>query len=75
MSDDGRGGWPPWSRMPSLKEMAEELGINFNDLVAEIENDTGPRQLAAKYEISQDMAGNLISHFYKYGIGSVMGGD
>ena len=69
------GGWPPWSRIPSLKEMAEEVGIDFDDLVEAIKEDQDPRQMAARFEISEELAGNLKDHFYKYGVSSVMGGD
>jgi len=58
-----------------LKEMAEEVGIDFDDLVEAIREDLNPRQLAARFEISEELAGNLKEHFYKYGVSSVMGGD
>jgi len=55
--------------------MAEEVGIDFDDLVEAIREDLNPRQLAARFEISEELAGNLKEHFYKYGVSSVMGGD
>ncbi len=58
-----------------MKEMAEEVGIDFDDLVEAIREDLNPRQLAARFEISEELAGNLKEHFYKYGVSSVMGGD
>lgn len=58
-----------------MKEMAEEVGIDFDDLVEAIKEDQDPRQMAARFEISEELAGNLKDHFYKYGVSSVMGGD
>jgi len=55
--------------------MAEEVGIDFDDLVEAIKEDQDPRQMAARFEISEELAGNLKDHFYKYGVSSVMGGD
>jgi hypothetical protein len=61
--------------MPSLKEMAEEVRIDFDDLVEAIGEDLSPQQIAARFQISEELAGDLKDHFYKYGISSVMGGD
>ncbi|MGE5544500.1 MAG: helix-turn-helix domain-containing protein [Bacillota bacterium] len=61
--------------MPSLKEMAEEVMIDFDDLVEAIGEDLTPQQMAARFQISEELAGNLKDHFYKYGVSSVMGGD
>lgn len=74
-TQDNKGRWPPWSRMPSLKEMAEEVEVDFDDLVQAIGENLSPQQLAARFEISQELAGDFKEHFYKYGISSVMGGD
>lgn len=61
--------------MPSLKEMAEEVEVNFDDLVGAIDEDLSPQQIAARFKISEELAGDFKDHFFKYGIGSVMGGD
>jgi len=61
--------------MPSLKEMADEVMIDFDELVQAIGEDLSPRQIAARFQISEELAGNLKDHFYKYGVSSVMGGD
>ncbi len=58
-----------------MKEMAEEVMIDFDDLVSAIQEDLSPRQMALRFKISEELAGELKDHFYKYGISSVMGGD
>ncbi|MGI6548825.1 MAG: helix-turn-helix domain-containing protein [Syntrophomonadales bacterium] len=58
-----------------MKEMAEEVRIDFDDLVEAIGEDLSPQQIAARFQISEELAGDLKDHFYKYGISSVMGGD
>lgn len=55
--------------------MAEEVMVDFDELVVAIGEDLSPQQMAARFEISEELAGNLKEHFYKYGVGSVMGGD
>ena len=48
--------------------------IDFDDLVEALKEDLNPRQMAARFEISEELAGNLKDHFDKYGVSSVMGG-
>ncbi len=55
--------------------MAEEVGVDFDDLIDAIAEDLSPQGISQKFEISEELAGNLKEHFFKYGIGSVMGGD
>lgn len=73
--DDGLGRWPPWSRMPSLKEMSEEVGIDFDDLVKAIRTEMSPSEMSQRFDISEELASNFTEHFFRYGIGSVMSGD
>lgn len=72
---NGQGGWPPWSRIPSLKEMAEEIGIDYEVLIEDIKNDVDSALMARSYGITEETVENLKEHFYRYGISSVMGGD
>lgn len=72
---DGKGRYPPWSMRPSLKEMAEELGIDHDELVACFKRDISSRKIADKFGITPQTAEILKEHFVKYGIGSVTGGD
>ncbi|MGE5416947.1 MAG: helix-turn-helix domain-containing protein [Acidobacteriota bacterium] len=71
----GTGRWPPWSRIPSIKEMVEELGIDYDQFTEELANFTPPEMIASRYGISDEMAANLVDHFMQYGVGSVSGGD
>jgi DNA-directed RNA polymerase specialized sigma subunit len=70
-----QGSFPPWSRIPSLKEMAEELEIDHDALIQSFARDKSDQELAEQFDISSETAASLREHFMKYGIGSVMGGD
>jgi len=61
--------------MPSLKEMAQEVEVDFDRLIDAIADDLSPQEMAQRFEISEELAGNFKEHFYKYGVHSVMGGD
>lgn len=58
-----------------MKEMAEEVGVDFDDLIDAIAEDLSPQDISQRFEISEELAGDFREHFLKYGIGSVMGGD
>ncbi|MGE5423603.1 MAG: helix-turn-helix domain-containing protein [Ignavibacteriales bacterium] len=55
--------------------MAEEVGIDFDELIDAIANDLNPVDMSEKFGISEDLAGNFKEIFFEYGISSVMGGD
>ncbi|NLB18168.1 MAG: helix-turn-helix domain-containing protein [Syntrophomonadaceae bacterium] len=61
--------------MPSMREMATELGIDYDELIESFSEDRTPQEMATKFDISNEMAANLKEHYYKFGISSVMGGD
>ncbi len=69
------GSFPPWSRIPSLQEMTDEAGIDFEQLIGSIENNSTIEEMAKKFQVSDSTIKALREHFYKYGISSVMGGD
>lgn len=69
------GRWAPWSRIPSLQEMTGELGIDFDEFIAMLKETDDARTLASRFGISEELAGNLVDHFYRYGVSSVMEGD
>lgn len=75
IKDYGQGSFPPWSRIPSLKEMTEEAGIDFDQFILLIQLGYTTGQIAQNLQISENTAMSLKEHFFKYGISSVMGGD
>ncbi|MDD3899131.1 MAG: helix-turn-helix domain-containing protein [Syntrophomonadaceae bacterium] len=74
-SDNGKGSFPPWSRIPGLNEMCEETGVDFDSFIEDLKTNTNLNDMAAKYEVSMDTISLLQQHFMKYGLSSVMGGD
>ena len=74
-NDNGKGSFPPWSRMPGLNEMCEEAGVDFDSFIEDIKNGAGLEDMAVKYGVSTETISLLQEHFIKYGLSSVMGGD
>lgn len=72
---DSLGSWPPWSALPSLREMTTELGISFDDLIKDFAQGTSDTDIAQKHGISTETASQLNEHFFRYGLNSVVAGD
>lgn len=75
IKDYGQGSFPPWSRIPSLKEMTAEAGIDFDHFITCIQQGYTTGQMAQSLQISENAIMSLKEHFFKYGISSVIGGD
>lgn len=73
--DHGTGRWPPWSRIQGLNEMTEEAGVDFDQFMESIKNQDSISAMADRFQVSQAAIESLQDHFYRYGIGSVQGGD
>lgn len=71
----GKGSFPPWSRIPSLKEMTEEAGIDCDQFIEWIGGGKTADEIAHLTNISPEVSRALYGHFMHYGISSVMGGD
>ncbi len=73
--EDINGSFPPWSRIPSLSEMADEAGVDTVEFLNSIQLGMEVTDLAEKFRISQSTAECLYEHFYRYGVNTIMGGD
>ncbi len=65
----------PWSSEPSLKEMADEVGVNVDRLIEGIEKNKTDSEMAQEFEVPEKLVYHLRDHFYTHGIDSVMGQD
>lgn len=70
-----QGSYPPWSRIPSVEEMAAEVGIDGAEFLRSLQSGLEAEQLAEKFGVSQKTIEYLYDHFMHYGVGSIMGGD
>ena len=70
-----KGSYPPWSRIPSFKEMTGEIGLDDDLFIKLIEEGKSLEFIAEQMEVSTETARSLYDHFMRYGIGSVIGGD
>lgn len=67
--------YAPWSRIPSLVEMTQEAGVDFDEFIACIKDDMSVEEMAEKFQVSKSTINILKEHFMHYGISSVIGGD
>lgn len=65
----------PWSSEPSLKEMAFEVGIDFDQLIAGFEKDQSDEEISKELDVEENVVSSLRNHFYTRGIHSIMGQD
>lgn len=72
---DDKGRYPPWSRTQYLQEMSKEAGIDFDQLLADFKDDLTVKDMARRFNVSEDTISSLKDHFLHYGISSVIGGD
>ncbi len=65
----------PWSIQPSLKEMTEDIGINFDVFIDCLKRNKKDMEIANDFNVSENTIKSLRSHFEKYGIQSIVGQD
>lgn len=71
----GTGSWPPWGRGPGLKEMTQEVGIDFDQFIECLRLNRTDAEMAVEFDVSEKTITCLRNHFERYGLDSVMGGD
>ncbi len=65
----------PWVAGPTLKEMTDEVGVNFDrfiDLLAINKTDT---EIAQEFGVNEKTIYHLRNHFERKGLGSTVGQD
>ncbi|AGL01348.1 helix-turn-helix domain-containing protein [Desulfoscipio gibsoniae] len=65
----------PWSTEPSLKFKAEEVGINFDDFIADLKEGKSDMEIAKEFDVTEKLIYHLRDHFMRYGLGHIMGQD
>ncbi len=65
----------PWSRQPSLQSLSQDLGVDYEQLLAGLQENQTDSQLAAKLQCSVLAVQNLREYFEHYGLDSVEGQD
>jgi uncharacterized protein YerC len=66
---------PPWSSQISLKEMIEDVGINFDKFIDFLADGKTDEEIASETGVSAKSIGQFRKHFEQYGIDSIMGQD
>jgi hypothetical protein len=70
---DGHG--PPWGWQPSLEYMARVAGVDFNQFLELIKEQTPDDRISATLGVSPQTVRNLREHFAEFGLDSVHGQD
>ncbi|MDD4169804.1 MAG: helix-turn-helix domain-containing protein [Desulfotomaculaceae bacterium] len=65
----------PWSRKPGLKEMTDDVGIDFDRFIDALKEDKTDIEMAAEFNVSEKLVYHLREHFFTHGVGSIEGGD
>jgi len=65
----------PWSTEPSLKAMAQEVGVDYDRLIDGIRDDKSDSEIAGELAVSEKLIYHLRDHFYTRGLHSIMGQD
>lgn len=65
----------PWSSEPSLKEMAHEVGVDFDRFIDGIKEEKTDAEMAREFDVPQNLIYHLREHFYTHGVHSIMGQD
>ncbi|HBC92138.1 MAG TPA: hypothetical protein DCZ10_04325 [Pelotomaculum sp.] len=65
----------PWSTEPSLKDMAQEVGIDYDRLIDGIKEDKSDSEIAGELAVPEKLIYHLRDHFYTRGVHSIMGQD
>ncbi len=65
----------PWSTEPSLKFKAEEVGVDYNELIDGIKEGKSDAEMAEEFDVTEKLIYHLRDHFMRHGLGSIMGQD
>ncbi|KUO52243.1 MAG: histidine kinase [Desulfitibacter sp. BRH_c19] len=65
----------PWSLQPSLKQMTEEVGINFDDFIKCLKDNKSDMEMSHEFSVDDEIIKHLKEHFEKYGVQSIVGQD
>ncbi|MHB1125631.1 MAG: hypothetical protein ACYC2T_01545 [Bacillota bacterium] len=75
LSDEYTTPGPPWGMGESLKEMCEEVGVDFDEFIDGLDRDKSNADLAGQFGVKENTIGHLRDHFERRGIDSVSGQD
>ncbi len=65
----------PWSLQPSLKEMTEEVGINFDQFIECLKHNKSDMEMSQEFSVNNKTIQHLKEHFQRYGVHSIVGQD
>lgn len=65
----------PWEAGPNLKEMTDEVGIDFDSFVEAIGANKTDVEMASEFSVSEKTISYLKAHFFSKGLGTTVGQD
>lgn len=65
----------PWSIQPSLKQMSEEVGVDFDKFIENLKLQKSDTEIAKEFGVSKKTIWFLRNHFESYGVHSIAGQD
>lgn len=65
----------PWEAGPNLKEMTDEVGIDFDKFVELIGANSSDMEMAQEFGVTEKTIAGLKDQFYRKGLGTTVGQD
>jgi hypothetical protein len=56
---------PPWSIEPSMRFVCDEVGIDYNQFIADLRNNKGDQEMAAEFGVPEKTIQYLKERFYR----------
>lgn len=72
-SDDYSTPGPPWDLQPSLKQKAEEIGVDVDKLIDGFKNEKSDQEIAEQFGVTAKAINYLRDDFEKFGLHSMQG--
>ncbi|WP_366924557.1 hypothetical protein MFMK1_001538 [Metallumcola ferriviriculae] len=72
-SDDFSTLGPPWDLQPSLKEKAEEIGVDVDQLIDGFKQNKSDQEIAQEFGVTAKAINYLRDDFEKFGLHSMQG--
>lgn len=65
----------PWSSDLSLKDIAQDLGIDYVEFIEQLKEGKNDIDIADKFMVKKEMISQLRQQFERFGLDSIQGQD
>lgn len=65
----------PWNAGLSLKDVAQDLNINYNDFIDQLKENKNDKDIADNLKVAEEIVYHLRQQFERFGLDSIQGQD